>query len=116
MSSLISVTSISPQQSESQLKLMIRDEPNSPYLNFVLANIYGAQNRWQEAQSLYFKALENNPEDPNYAYNLAISLEHISKPKVAITYYEKALVNIKKGLATFDENLVSLRLQMLRKL
>ncbi len=116
MSSLISVTSISPQQSETQLKLMIREEPDSPYLNFVLANIYGAQNRWQEAQSLYFKALENNPEDPNYAYNLAISLEHISKPGVAISYYEKALVNIKKGLATFDENVVSLRLEMLRKL
>lgn len=116
MSSLISVTSISPLQSETQLKLMIRDEPNSPYLNFVLANIYGAQNRWQEAQSLYFKALENNPKDPNYAYNLAISLEHISKPKVAIAYYEKALVNINKGLATFDEDVVSLRLEMLRKL
>ena len=116
MSSLISVTSISPQRSETQLKIMIREEPDSPYLNFVLANIYGAQNRWQEAQSYYFKALENNPEDPNYAYNLAISLEHISKPKVAIAYYEKALVNINKGLATFDEVVVSSRLEMLRKL
>lgn len=116
MSSLISVTSLSPQRSETKLKLMIHEEPDSPYLNFVLANIYGAQNRWQEAQRLYFKALENKPEDPNYAYNLAISLEHISKPKVAITYYEKALLNIKKGLATFDEDVVSLRIEMLRKL
>ena len=116
MSSLISTTSISPQKSETQLKLMIRDEPDSPYLNFVLANIYGTQNRWQEAQSLYFKALENNPNDPNYAYNLAVSLEHIEKPKVAISYYEKALLNMDRGLATFNKDVVDRRLEVLRRL
>ena len=116
MSSLISVANTVPEQSESQLKLMIREEPDSPYLNFVLANIYGAQNRWQEAQHLYFKALENNPKDPNYAYNLAVSLEHIAKPKVAITYYERAISNIENGLATFNKDVVDKRLAMLRQL
>ncbi len=116
MSSLISIARTTPQQSESQLKLMIRDEPDSPHLNFVLANVYGAQNRWQEAQSLYFRALQNKPEDPNYAYNLAVSLEHISKPKVAITYYEKAIANIRNGLATFDKDLVDNRIEMLKQL
>jgi hypothetical protein len=56
MTSLITVANYSPLDTESQLKLMIRDEPNSPYLNFALANAYGAQNRWQEAQGYYFKA------------------------------------------------------------
>jgi len=116
MSSLIAVANLSPEKSESQLKLMIREEPNSPYLNFVLGNIYGAQNRWQEAQSLYFKALENNPDDPNYAYNLAVSLEHLAKPGVAIAYYEKALVNIGNSLATFNKDVVDRRLEMLRQL
>jgi len=116
MSSLISVANISPEDSESQLKIMIRDEPESPYLNFVLANIYGAQNRWQEAQGLYFKALENNPDDPNYAYNLAVSLEHISKPKVAIAYYERAIINIDNGLATFNKDVVDRRIELLRRL
>ena len=116
MSSLISVANLSPQKSETQLKLMIREEPNSPYLNFVLANVYGSQNRWQEAQDLYFKALENNPDDPNYAYNLAVSLEHISKPKVAIAYYERAVNNIDNGLATFNKDLVEGRIELLRRL
>ena len=116
MSSLISVASISPSKSESQLKGMIRDEPTSPYLNFALANVYGAQNRWQEAQSLYFKALENNPNDPNYAYNLAVSLEHISKPKVAITYYQRALINFNNGLATFNREVVDQRVEILKQL
>ena len=106
MSSMIAIANYSPQQSETQLKLMIRDEPNSPYLNFALGNIFGAQNRWHEAQGQYFVALENNPGDPNYAYNLAVSLEHISRPKVAIAYYEKALSNYNNGLATFNRDIV----------
>ena len=116
MSSLISVANSLPGETETQLKLMIREEPDSPYLNFALANVYGAQDRWQEAQGLYFKALENNPQDPNYAYNLAVSLEHISKPKVAIAYYQRALDNFEKGLAIFSKAVVDQRLQMLRKL
>lgn len=115
MSSLMSVASISPSKSESQLKIMIRDEPLSPHLNFALANVYGAQNRWHEAQILYFKALENNPNDPNYAYNLAVSLEHISKPKVAITYYQRALVNFNNGLATFNKAVVDQRVEILKQ-
>jgi predicted Zn-dependent protease len=116
MSSLISVASISPSKSESLLKGMIKDEPSSPHLNFTLANIYGAQNRWQEAQNLYFKALKNNPDDPNYAYNLAVSLEHIAKPKVAIVYYQLALVNFNNGRATFNKAIVDKRVEILKQL
>jgi tetratricopeptide (TPR) repeat protein len=116
MSSMIAVANYSPAKSETQLKLMIRDEPDSPYLNFALGNIFGAQNRWQEAQGQYFVAFENNPNDPNYAYNLAVSLEHIAKPKVAIAYYERALSNFNKGLATFNRDVVDARLEMLRQL
>ena len=116
MSSLLTVASISPAKSESQLKVMIRDEPQSPHLNFALANVYGAQNRWQEAQTFYFTALENNPTDPNYAYNLAVSLEHIAKPKVAVTYYQRALTNFNNGLATFNREVVDQRVEILQQL
>jgi len=116
MSSMIAVANFSPEQSETQLKLMIRDEPDSHYLNFTLGNIFGAQNRWQEAQKKYFTALENNPHDPNYAYNLAVSLEHIAKPQVAIAYYELALNNYTRGLATFSRDVVDARLEILRQL
>ena len=115
MTSLITVANYSPLETESQLKLMIRDEPNSPYLNFALANSYGAQNRWQEAQGYYFKALENNPGDPNYAYNLAVSLEHIAQPVAAVAYYQRALDNIDNGLATFNREVVSQRMETLAK-
>ena len=115
MTSLLTVANYSPLETESQLKLMIRDEPNSPYLNFALANAYGAQNRWQEAQGYYFKALENNPGDPNYAYNLAVSLEHIAQPVAAVAYYRRALDNIDNGLATFSREVVSQRMETLAR-
>jgi tetratricopeptide (TPR) repeat protein len=115
MTSMIAVARVTPREAESRLKLMIRDDPESPHLNFALANVYGAQKRWPEAQSLYFKALENNPGDPNYAYNLAVSLEHIAKPGVAVSYYQRALNNINNGLATFNAEVVSQRLEMLAK-
>ena len=113
MASLIAVANYSPRETETQLKLMIRDEPDSPYLNFALANAYGAQNRWQEAQGHYYRALQNNPDDPNYAYNLAVSLEHISQPGAAVSYYRRALENYNKGLATFSRDVVDRRLEKL---
>jgi tetratricopeptide (TPR) repeat protein len=116
MASLIPLASIALSKSKSQLKMMLRTEPSSPYLNFALANLYGAQNRWTEAQKLYFKALKNNPNDPNYAYNLAVSLEHILKPKVAIIYYQRALGNFNSGLATFDKTVVDQRVEILKQL
>jgi tetratricopeptide (TPR) repeat protein len=116
MSSLLAVTDYAPRETESQLKLMMRDDPQSPYLNFALANAYGAQKRWQEAQRHYFTALQNNPDDPNYAYNLAVSLEHISQPSSAITYYQRALDNFTNGLATFNRDIVNQRLEMLGQL
>ena len=115
MTSLIAVANLSPRESETQLKLMIRDEPDSPYLNFALANAYGAQNRWQEAQGYYFKALENNPQDPNYAYNLAVSLEHIAQPLAAVSYYRRALDNIDNNLAVFNREIVNQRVEILAK-
>jgi tetratricopeptide (TPR) repeat protein len=84
-------------------------------LNFALANAYGAQNRWQEAQGYYFTALENNPQDPNYAYNLAVSLEHIAQPVAALSYYQRALDNINHGLATFNREIVNQRMEILAK-
>jgi Flp pilus assembly protein TadD len=116
MASLLAIANYSPQDSETQLKLMLRAEPDSPYLNFALANAYGAQNRWQEAQGYYFKALEKNPGDPNYAYNLAVSLEHIAQPRAAVSYYRRALDNFGNGLATFSREVVDQRLKMLGKL
>lgn len=113
MTSLISVANIDARAGETQLKTMLRSQPESAYLHFVLGNMYGSQNRWNEAQGSYFNALQYKPGDPNYAYNLAVSLEHIGKPESAVSYYQRAIDNESSGLATFDSRLVSQRIEVL---
>ena len=113
MTSLISVVNIDPQAGETQIKNLLREQPDSPYLHFTLGNMYGSQKRWSEAQSAYFTALQHKPRDPNYAYNLAVSLEHMRKPDTAITFYQRALANNAYGQATFDSQLVGQRIEVL---
>lgn len=80
-----------PVTSENRLKQLLSQQPDSAFLNFALANVYGAQGRWGDAQQLYFKAYVAEPENPDYAFNLAVSLDHIRQGKVAAEYYRKAL-------------------------
>ena len=66
------------------------------------------------AQSAYFQAYQMQPDNPDYAYNLAIGLEHLSQPKLALTYYRKALeLSFQKGPANFDQNRVIERIGQL---
>ena len=113
MTSLISVANVDPQAGETEIKKLLNDLPESPYLHFALGNMFGNQKRWAEAQGEYFKALQYRPGDPNYAYNLAISLEHLQKPDNAIRFYQQALDNKLNALATFDDSLVMQRIEVL---
>ncbi|HXX09989.1 MAG TPA: tetratricopeptide repeat protein [Burkholderiales bacterium] len=95
-----------PQLSESRLKQLIAREP-SGFLYFSLGNLYARESAWPAAQAAYFQAYNLQPDNPDYAYNLAIGLEHLEQPKLALTYYRKALdLSFKKGHANFDQNRV----------
>ncbi len=75
---------------ESRLKQLIAREP-SAFLYFALGNLYADQFRWPQAQQAYFQAYRLAPDNPAYAYNLAVGLEHLSQPRLALTYYRRAL-------------------------
>jgi Flp pilus assembly protein TadD len=79
------------QQSESRLKTLISQQPDSTSLNFTLGNQYASQRRWAEAQQAFFTAFSAEPENPDYAYNLAVSLDNLRQPRVALEYYQRAL-------------------------
>jgi tetratricopeptide (TPR) repeat protein len=102
-----------PQMSESRLKQLIAREP-SAFLHFSLGNLYAQQNQWPAAQQAYFQAYEMQPDNADYAYNLAIGLEHLNQPKLALTYYRKALdISFKKGRVNFDQKRVIERIGQL---
>ncbi len=77
-------------QNITQLKLMLSEEPTAAHLYFALGNAYAARSLWPEAQQAYFNAYRYAPERGEYAFNLAVSLEHIGQPQAALTYYLQA--------------------------
>lgn len=91
-----------PQASESRLKQLIAREPSAP-LYFNLGNLYAEQGLWAQAQQAYFQAHHLEPRNPDYAYNLAIGLEHLGQAKLALDFYRKALqLASSAGAAHFD--------------
>jgi tetratricopeptide (TPR) repeat protein len=101
-----------PAASEAKFKQLLAQQP-AAYLHFALGNLYAAQGRWPEAQTAYFDAQRQAPESPDYAFNLAISLEHIGQPKAALDYYQRALRLAQTHGAAFDANQARARIQQI---
>jgi tetratricopeptide (TPR) repeat protein len=91
-----------PTAAETRLKQLLSREP-SPFLHFVLGNLYSDQGLWSQAQHSYFQAHHLEPDNPDYAYNLAVGLDHLGQTKLALQFYRRAeeLATI-KGHANFD--------------
>ena len=82
---------LNPVQSESRIKTLLAAQPDATHLYFTLGNQYAAQSRWGEAQEAYFKAYSAHPDNADYAFNLAVSLDRLRKTALARDYYRKAL-------------------------
>ena len=98
---------------ESRVKSMIADNPGAHVLNFTLGNQLAQQGRWPEAQQEYFKAFSAEPENADFAYNLAVSLDHLRQPKLALEYYRRALSLAQTRGASFDLNAAQARVAQL---
>jgi tetratricopeptide (TPR) repeat protein len=93
---------VDPAAVESRLKSMLAADPEAGVLHFALGNHYVQQRRWADAQQSFFRAMASDPENPDYVYNLAISLEHLHQPAPALDYYRRALSLAQKRNASFD--------------
>ena len=90
--------------SESRLKTALTSQPDSSPLLFALGNLYARQGRWSEAQQVYFRAYATDPDNPDFLFNLAVSLDHLRQNKLAGQYYQMALAAGETRLASFDRN------------
>lgn len=93
---------LDPLAAESRVKSMLAQDPGSHALNFALGNQFAQQGRWAEAQQEYFKAYAGDPENADFAYNLAISLDQLRQPRLAREYYQRAVTLAEKRGASFD--------------
>lgn len=83
------IGSADPLASESRLKALLASQP-SAFLYFTLGNLYAGQGKWPTAEQAYFQAQQLDPANADYAFNLAVSLEHLNQPAIALTYYRRA--------------------------
>jgi Flp pilus assembly protein TadD len=102
-------------QSESRVKNLIASQPDATHLYFTLGNQYAAQSRWIEAQDAYFKAHSAEPENADYAYNLAVSLDQLRQRQLALEYYKRALALTGTKPAAFDRAQVETRIRDLSR-
>jgi Tfp pilus assembly protein PilF len=93
-----------PVASESRIKSLLAAQPDMPVLNFTLGNLYARQNRWSEAQQAYFQAYSGDTDNPDYLFNLAISLDQLHQGKLAAQYYRQALTAAEHRPAAFDRS------------
>lgn len=100
---------------ESKIKSMLARQPDAANLHAALGNLYAAQNQWAAAQAAYFNASQYAPVSADYAFNLAISLEHLGKPKLALVQYQRALELLNMtGAASPDRAQLEARIRALQ--
>jgi len=99
---------------ESELKVLLHNDPHAAELHFALGTLYGGERRWAEAQTAFFEAHQRDDSNPDYLFNLAVSLDHMNKTALARNYYDEALTAAKGRAASFDPGAVRDRVRELR--
>ena len=111
----MSALSAADDHNESRLKILLREQGNSDALHFALGNLYADQSRWGEAQQSYFNAYTLQSGNAEYAFNLAVSLDHLGQSKLAMQYYQRALQLDETHRAGFDHAQLSQRVRELAR-
>jgi tetratricopeptide (TPR) repeat protein len=105
---------VDPAAQEARLLNIAAAQPQSAPAAFALGNLYAGQARWREAQQAYFNAWTLAPDQPDHAYNLAVSLDQLRQPRLALQYYREALTLRSQRSAAFDADAVAARIATLQ--
>ncbi|MES2935784.1 MAG: tetratricopeptide repeat protein [Pseudomonadota bacterium] len=111
---LASVQQGDVNRTESALKKVLTQNPQSGSALFALGNTYAQQSRWADAQQAYFRAFGVTPESADYAFNLAVSLDKLNQNKLALDYYQRSLQLAKQGGANINKETVKNRIRELQ--
>ena len=104
---------VDPATREASLKSLLQEGGDSAPVHFALGNLYAQQQRWAAAQAAYFRALQAAPGNADYAYNLAVSLEHLGRRREAMEFYQRALAQAGERPVSFDRRQAAARIQAL---
>ena len=96
------------------LKDSIQQSPGQAALHYSLASKYARQRNWSQAQAAYFSAYDLAPSNADYAFNLAVSLDHLGQFGAALAYYKKSLALAASSPSAIDLSALQKRMQHLQ--
>lgn len=103
-----------PVAAESRLKSLLAQQPDAAYLHGALGGVYAEQGQWSNAQQSYFQAFRLDPASAEHAFNLAISLDQLAKPDLALEYYQRTRDLLPKQGGSIDRTQLESRISQLR--
>jgi tetratricopeptide (TPR) repeat protein len=102
-----------PVAAESRMKSLLAQQPDAAYLHAALGSVYAEQNQWPNAQQSYFQAFRLDPTNAEHAFNLAISLDQLAKPELALEYYQRTRDLLPKQGGSIDRTTLEARINQL---
>ena len=110
----VSVTgSFDPLQQEARIKALLEQEPGAPHLLFTYASFLMQQQRWLEAARTLQSAVQAQRDNADYAFNLAVSFDHLGQAEAAVKYYREALALASRQPTNFRVEDVRRRLKIM---
>lgn len=101
---------------EEYLLTMLESNPKAAHLNFALGNIYAQKGEWKAAQQSYFNAWQQDGENADYLFNLAVSMDQLSKQEQALKFYKECLIKSNNKQVGFSREAVEKRISELTEI
>jgi tetratricopeptide (TPR) repeat protein len=102
-----------PQAEETRFKQLLERSERPAILHYALGVLYFEQSRYGEAERSFSKAVSMDPDQPDYAYNLALSLDRLGRVRDAARQYVSALNLANQASAVFSRDVARSRLRVL---
>ncbi len=100
---------------ETHIKNLLAQQPEAAHLYAALGHYYAEHEQWASAQSAYFDASRLASNNADYAFNVAVSLEHLGKGQLALSQYQRALELLHQSdVVSPDRTVVEARIQALQ--
>lgn len=115
LAGMMSITAANANQPEleSQLFNLLAQNPNHSHLHFLLGNMYFARTNWQGALNHFAVAVEAQPSNPDYLFNLAVTHDRLGQAQNALRFYQLALQLSSADQKSFSRAELARRIQTL---
>jgi tetratricopeptide (TPR) repeat protein len=104
------------EANEEYLLTMLESNPKAEHLSFALGNVYAQKGDWKAAQQSYFNAWQQDSENADYVFNLAISMDQLGKQRQALKFYTESLQKSVNKQVSFSREAVQQRIMALSEM